>query len=81
MSGKQMIQMIAEGKLNVRHQVNFLILIPASELTQDWSEPLANEVDKKKATSFPRILELNKGWWSYRFSEKCILFCPYILQH
>ena len=70
-----MIQMTAKGKLNARHQVNFLILSPISELTQEWSE-----VDKK-AKSFPRILELNKGWWSYRFSEKCILFCPYILQH
>ena len=75
-----MIQMTAKGKLNARHQVNFLILSPISELTQEWSEPLANEVDKN-AKSFPRILELNKGWWSYRFSEKCILFCPYILQH
>ena len=75
-----MIQMTAKGKLNARHQVNFLILSPISELTQEWSEPLANEVDKK-AKSFPRILELNKGWWSYRFSEKRIVFCPCILQH
>ena len=75
-----MIQMTAKGKLNARHQVNFLILSSISELTQEWSEPLANEVGEM-ATSFLGILELNKGWWSYRFSEKCILFCPYILQH
>ena len=52
-----MIQMIAEGKLNVRHQVNFLFLIPASELTQDWSEPLANG-----AKSSLGIYKLSKGW-------------------
>ena len=57
MSGRQMIQITAVGKLNVRHQVNFLILIPAPELTQDWSEPLANGAKSSRG-----IYKLTKGW-------------------
>ena len=81
MSGKGLIQMTAKEKLNARQKVNFLFLNPASELTQDWSsEPLANEVGEK-ATSFLGILELFKGWWSYRLTKMRIIFCPCIPQH
>ena len=60
MSGKGKTQMTAKGRLNVRHQVNYQILNPTSQLTtQDWSEV------EKKATSFLGIYKLNKGWWSY----------------
>ena len=68
MSGRRMIQMIAIGKLNVRHQVNFLFLIPAPELTQDWSEP--------QEKSSLEIYKLSKGWWSYRLAKRRSLLYP-----
>ena len=73
-----MIRMTDFWKMNVRHQVNFLFLIPASKLPQVWSEPFANEVDKKAKSSLG-ICKLCKGWWSYCLAKR--LLFPSQLQH
>ena len=65
MSGNRMAQMTeAERKPNIRLQVDFQILSPASNWIQDWSNQLVIGVDNKTTYSLGKH-EISEGWWSH----------------
>ena len=65
----------AERKLNMRIQVGFQIINPASEWIQDWSEQLVIGSDNKATCNLGKH-ELSQGWWSHHLMSISFTFSP-----
>ena len=72
MSGKEMIQTMAESK-SMENQVGFQSLAQSSEWIQDWNEQLGIG---NKTTGSLGLHHLSQGWWSHHLKIKSLLFSP-----